>query len=76
MHCYFHVVNGDATIKDETGLEVADLDHARDAAIKALVEVRATNPALADEGAGWRLAVTDASGALLFTLPLDAGTGN
>jgi hypothetical protein len=41
MHCYFHVVNGDATINDETGLEVADLDHAREAAIKALVEVRA-----------------------------------
>jgi hypothetical protein len=74
MRCYFHLTKGDKTIRDERGLEVPDLDHARTEAIKAIAELRATQPSLAREGAGWTLIVADRSGVTLFTLPLHGGS--
>ena len=76
MRCYFHLTRGDETIRDDLGIEVADLDDARVAATKAIAEMRAADPRLADEGAGWTLTVADVSGAVLFTIPLDVGLAN
>jgi two-component system, response regulator PdtaR len=73
LRCYFHLSKGDETIRDEHGIEVPDLDHARAEVMKAIAELRATQPRLAREGAGWTLTVADASGAALFTIPLDVG---
>ena len=76
MRCYFHLTKGGETIRDESGIEVMNLDHARAAALKAITEMRASDPKRADEGTGWTLTVVDAAGAVLFTIPLDSGLAN
>ena len=73
MRCYFHLIKGDETITDDTGIEVLDLEQARAAFIKAVAELRVDNPSLAEEGAGWTLVAVDASEAVLFEVPLDGG---
>jgi hypothetical protein len=55
------------------GLEVADVDEARRGALDAIAEMRMKNPRLADDASEWTLVVVDASGAVLFTFPVDGG---
>jgi hypothetical protein len=71
MRYYFHLVEGQNIIPDNEGVEVADPAHIRSEAAEALKEIRKENPDLIVEGQGWRMDVTDASGAVLFSLPLD-----
>jgi hypothetical protein len=71
MRCYFHLTNGDETIRDDHGIEVSDRESARAMAIQAIVELRAVNPSRAAQGAGWTLVAVDTAGAILFTFPLD-----
>jgi hypothetical protein len=76
MRCYFHLVNGDHVIRDEDGMEVPDLGAARRGALTAISDTLAGDPRLAHNRAGWTLRVTDASGDVLFTLPVENGLGN
>jgi hypothetical protein len=71
MRYYFHLIRGGETIVDDQGLELPDLDYARDAIMRALTERRLENPGLADEIAGWTLSVTNGTGDVLFSIPLD-----
>ncbi|WP_376771020.1 DUF6894 family protein [Microvirga soli] len=58
-------------ILDETGIEVSDLDAAHYQAIKAIQELRHEGEDEEVDWRGWQLQVTDASGNILLTIPLD-----
>jgi hypothetical protein len=72
VHCYFHLVHTHERILDETGIEVSDLEAAHYQAIKAIQELRQEGEADEVDWRGWQLEVTDASGKVLFSIPLDA----
>ncbi len=72
MHCYFHLVHTHERILDETGIEVSDLEAAHYQAIKAIQELRQEGEADEVDWRRWQLEVTDASGKVLFSIPLDA----
>ena len=76
MRVYFHLLKGEETIRDDRGIEVADIEDARTQALEAIAEMLARDPRLAGEAAGWTLAVTDAAGAVLFTLPVNKWLAN
>ena len=40
MRCFFHLVNGHDTLLDDTGIEVSDLEVAKDHARKAIGELQ------------------------------------
>ena len=71
MRYFFHLVDAHDSILDEDGVEVADFDELRAEAVKALAELRAHDPSAARDWKGWRLEVTDTSGAVLLTINLD-----
>ena len=71
MRYYFHLSRGSETIIDDQGLELPDLNHARTAIMRAITEKRLEEPRLADEIAGWTLSVTNGTGDVLFSVPLD-----
>jgi len=70
MRCYFYLVNGSEVIRDTEGLEVADLDQAHAEALETLHALALKDGEAAAAWAGWRLDVSDASGALLFSISL------
>jgi hypothetical protein len=72
VHCYFHLVHTHERILDETGIEVSDLEAAHYQAIKAIQELRQEGEADEVDWRGWQLEVTDASGKVLFSIPLNA----
>jgi Domain of unknown function (DUF6894) len=68
MRLFFHLTNGRDLIPDEDGIEVADVEKARQ-------EARETVEELHDEfdrrdWTGWYLEVTDASGTVLIRISL------
>jgi len=72
MRCFFHLLGGTSAIRDESGVEVADLDEARAQALAGIREFRQELGADANEWRNWTLTVTDAAGRTLFSLPLDS----
>lgn len=71
MRCYFHLFNGDETILDETGIEVADVETAKVEAMKAIRELREEIDSNQDEWRGWQLQIVCPESGLLCTLDLD-----
>ena len=71
MPFYFHLQNGTEMIRDEEGIEVSDLDATRAEALDALRDMRDKNDSDLHDWAGWKLAVVDEAGALLFSLDMD-----
>ena len=69
---YFHLADRHETIPDEDGLEVSDLAKAHAEALKVIEEFRTENPTMATEWEGWRLDVANGSGAIVFSINLDA----
>jgi hypothetical protein len=72
MRLYFHMQKGTETILDDDGIEVSDLDAAKAEALNTIWEMRSEEDSTPHDWAGWRLAVVDESGALLFSLDVDA----
>ena len=68
---YFHLVSEHEVILDEEGVEVADLAEAGTEALKAIEEFRRESPSAAKGWEGWWLEVTDASGAVVFSISLN-----
>ncbi len=71
MHCFFHLVNGQETILDDTGIEVADLETAKAQAQKAIGELRQEDGAASEDWSGWRLDIVCPEGSLLHSLALN-----
>jgi len=72
MRLYFHLQDGIETIRDEDGIEVPDVAVARGEALRAIQEVRRENAARLHDWGGWKLAGADGSGAVLFSLDVNA----
>ncbi|HEX2135518.1 MAG TPA: hypothetical protein VHG30_06355 [Microvirga sp.] len=72
MRLFFHLVSEHETIPDMKGVEVADLSEAQAAALEVLREFRQRDPSVTGKFSGWTLRVTDAAGAVVFTLDLDS----
>jgi hypothetical protein len=71
MRCYFHLVNGDETIPDDTGVEVSDVDDAKAQALMAIHEIREEAIQVGASWRGWRLDIVDRSGRILLSIPLE-----
>jgi hypothetical protein len=71
MRYFFHLVDAHGSILDEDGVEVADMGQLRAHAEKAVEDLRSEDPSIATDWKGWRLEVTDTSGAVLLTIKLD-----
>jgi hypothetical protein len=70
MKIYFHATDGERYIRDEKGIEVADVELAREQSLRTFTEFRREQE-LEDGFSGWRLQVVDAAGLVVFTLDLD-----
>jgi hypothetical protein len=70
MRLFFHLVRGSEIIRDENGIDVAGPQEARTEALRAIEELRRDEPLASQDWAGWRLAITDASGAVLLSIDL------
>jgi predicted alpha-1,6-mannanase (GH76 family) len=70
MRCYFHLVNGEDAILDDTGVEVADLETARTEALRAIQELRQELDGFTDEWMGWQLDVVCPQGTVLLSVEL------
>jgi hypothetical protein len=71
MRCYFHLVNSHEVIPDEDGVEILDLEKARDFAMRAIEELREEAIQAGTSWQGWRLDVVDPSGGILLSIPLE-----
>jgi hypothetical protein len=69
MRLYFHVFDGSLTREDTCGLEVADLEEARQEAWSAVQEFMAESEP--GDLQGWVLNVVDDAGRLILSIPLD-----
>ena len=72
MRLYFHLQKGTEIIRDEEGIEVSDVKAGEAEALSALGEIRSEAAAELQDWAGWKLAVADDTGAVLFSLDVDA----
>jgi len=71
MHCFFHLTSVDEVIRDDAGIEVRDVAAAWTQASLAVNEFCAEE--CIDDGGtweGWTLEVSDRSGTLLFSMPV------
>jgi hypothetical protein len=72
MRCFFNLVDAHgSSILDVDGVDVADVDELRAVVADAVQEVRRERPSDSSDWKGWRLEVTDTSGAVLLTINLD-----
>ncbi len=73
MRLYFHLQKGTEIIRDEEGVEVSNVKAGKAEALRALREMRNEADAELQDWTGWKLAVADDSGAVLFSLDVDVG---
>lgn len=69
MHCFFNLVRGQEVIRDETGVNVWNLEQARRDAVQAINDLLRNEPGVALEE-GWTMECADESGAVLFTISI------
>jgi hypothetical protein len=72
MRLYFHLQDGTETIRDEDGIEVSDVAVARAEALRTIQDMRREHAARLHDWTGWKLAVADDSGAVVFSLDVKA----
>ena len=71
MWVYFHLRAKNDSIPDMEGVEVADVEEARTAALEMLREFRQEDAWVARDWRGWTLEATDDAGRVLFSLDLE-----
>src|SRR5215210_1739182 len=72
MHLFFHLFNGTEVILDQQGIQVETLADAQASISADIAELQQEFPI--EERRGWVLRVTDGSGAILMSIPLDGLT--
>jgi uncharacterized protein DUF6894 len=73
---YFHLTDGQDAIRDEDGIEVANLAAALIYATEAIEELRREMSSSSEEWEGWRLEIVDSLGQLAQSLPLEVPVQN
>ena len=71
VRCYFDLVDATQRLADREGVEVSDLDEAREVARATLAEMVEQGKVSGVDLRGWRLEAADESGAVLFTIRFD-----
>jgi subtilisin-like proprotein convertase family protein len=71
LRCYFNLVDGQQSIIDHDGVEVPDLEQARSIARATAMEMIRAGEARVGDWRGWRMEITDNSGATLFSIDLE-----
>ena len=71
VRCYFDLTNATQRLADREGVEVSDLDEAREVALATLAEMIARGEVSGVDLRGWRLEAADESGGVLFTIRFD-----
>ena len=71
MRCFFNLVGPHDSLVDTDGVEVSSTEALGAQVAKAIEEVRRADPGAARDWKGWRLEVTDSSGAVLLSVNLD-----
>ena len=71
MRCFFNLIGADSSMPDPEGIEVAEREELRAEVEKVIEQMRHADPAAARDWRGWRMEVTDPSGAVLLTIDLD-----
>ncbi len=70
LRYFFNLNHGKILIRDEQGIEAASIQSAMVSAMEMIEELRAEDPAAAEEWQGWRLEIVDALGRLMHSIPL------
>ena len=68
---YFNLTNGHDVIRDEDGIELADIRAVLIYAFEAIEELRREDTSSSEGWQGWRLDILNSSGQLVQSLPLD-----
>ncbi|WP_445501116.1 DUF6894 family protein [Microvirga sp. G4-2] len=68
---YFNLTDGNQIIRDDEGLQLADINAAVGYAIKAIEELRAEARAPSEEWLGWRMEITNGTGEMVWVIPLE-----
>ena len=71
MRYYFNLVHAHGSMLDKQGVEVAEVEELEAHVAEAVEELRREHPSSADDWKGWRLEVTNTSGAVVLTVNLD-----
>ena len=72
LRCFFHLINGDEVLRDETGVEVESATEARTEALKVIDELRREDRRIQQSWNGWRLRIVDETDRVLATIRLNA----
>ncbi len=70
MRYYFHLVNGQEAIPDDTGLELIDLETGKARAQQVISELREEVGTAAENWASWRLDIASPEGRRLHSICL------
>ena len=70
MRYYFHLVNGQEAIPDDTGLELIDLETGKAQAQHVISELREEVGTAAENWASWRLDIASPEGCRLHSICL------
>jgi hypothetical protein len=76
MRLFFHLTNGLDYIRDEDGIDVADLEWAQREAQLAILELEQEDDFDPLNWEGWRLEVTDQAGVVVMWINLGARNGS
>lgn len=68
---YFNLTNSEATIRDEDGLEISNIETAIVRAKEAIAELRTEDVLASAEWRGWRLEIVDERGRVVHAIPLE-----
>ena len=71
MRLYFDLRDAEHMMPDVFGVEVSDVDEARQVALEMIRKLRREDPAHAQGWSGWTISAVDPAGAVVFTLDLD-----
>ena len=71
MRLYFDLKDSQYSLPDMNGVEVSDVDEARQVALEMIRKLRREDPAHAQGWSGWTISAVDPAGAVVFTLDLD-----
>lgn len=75
MRCFFNLADASNTIFDHEGIEILNVNQARQLAIEAIDDARRADPGSEVAWADWTLVAVDEGGSVLFAVQLGGRPG-